>query len=825
MQTSASKIKLCIKEIVQQFAFMSVLFFIATFLLRIFSFFQIKSQVIIDLPFFEYMVGYIYDTLMITLICSIIMVPFIIGYCLSKKVTKTVFSVLIMLYTITNIILIEYLCIMQTPLDQIVYTYSIEETGNIITSSVKIQFGTIIFTLVSLGSSLALCIMAFKKRAWFGIKTSCVIVLAILLCNFINRNCIIESEKFYNTHINFLFSTNQQAYAYNKISTYKKSLRKDNITNSDIMSAIKTHSLLFPQQTYTNINYPFTRLANDPDVLGSFITKTSDSLPPNIVFLIIEGFGRNLTGIDESTISFTPFIDSLATNGLFWPNCVSTAERTFGVLPAIMISAPYGEHAFGNKWNPFPRHNSILKDFSLNGYKTSFFSGGSSSFREQNDLLIANKVEYIMQPQLDTASANYKELSEHHRWGLDDAETFAQAINYKKSSTHRPFIDIYLTLTTHEPFKCPNESYYYNMVDEMVEKHNFKNKVEKERIVKNKNIFACFLYTDNCVRNLIAEYKKLGLLNNTLFVICGDHRMCPLNNGNPIRKYHIPLIIYSPLIKEPREMRGVVSHLDIAPSINSYLKNNYAYKTSNECQWVGQSFDTTTQFRCNKKHLFMLNNRDIVEFLCDTFYIADNRLFRVYDNLVTKQIENDSLLTKMKSLLESEKLLYKHVVQHDYLTPTQTHQSPINTQKYDFDKNTLLNVETKEINENKVGYVAKTTEFTPLCKYFNIDKKYYDIQLDIKFDYKYVSNSQKPSLFIFTIKNNNEHIIYHKVPIAPSNIKSDSTMNTFVHRGILMLNNRDIANCKTEIYIWNNTKNELIFDNVSVEIQGITNNK
>ena len=129
---------------------------------------------------------------------------------------------------------------------------------------------------------------------------------------------------------------------------------------------------------------------------------------------------------------------------------------------------------------------------------------------------------------------------------------------------------------------------------------------------------------DECVRNLIDAYKEMPGYENTIFVITGDHRMGMLTTGNVLRSFNVPLLIYSPLLKEDRQMKAVVSHYDITPTINAYLSNNYNYNVDEFCHWVGTSLDTSVNFSSKIKQAFMLNNRDVIDYINGEYFLCRN---------------------------------------------------------------------------------------------------------------------------------------------------------------------------------------------------------
>lgn len=445
---------------------------------------------------------------------------------------------------------------------------------------------------------------------------------------------------------------------------------RSGFSDPELNRAVTAYQALRPEFDYDVPGYPFYRKFNDPDVLGSRLDKTSDGLPPNLVFIIVEGLGQHLTGVYDTKVSFTPFLDSLAAHGLYWPNALSTAARTFGVLPSVFASAPHGENGFCIPWTPTPRHNSLLLDLKRNGYTTSFYYGGEIKTDGYNIFMRASQVDAIFKPDLTVVdSARYQLLQENNRWGLDDAELFQCAIQEKREKNTRPFADVFLTLTTHEPFMIEGIEPYEAQVKAMMDTIPEITSKERDNILNNSNIFACYLYTDQCLRDLFSYYASRPDFENTVFVITGDHRMAFLPFGTAIRSYNVPLILYSPLVHEPRTMLSVVSHLDITPSINAYLRDNYDYTVDDHCAWLGTAFDTTAAFQSHQRLLFMLNNRDVVDYLCGEYLISREYLIKVDADSKGTILKDDTLYQKLKQEMSDFNLVSCEVVKQDILIP------------------------------------------------------------------------------------------------------------------------------------------------------------
>ncbi len=545
--------------------------------------------------------------------------------------------------------------------------------------------------------------------------------------------------------------------------------------------------------------------------LAQYSKKTSNGELPNLVFVIIEGFGQKLTGIDSATVSFTPFLDSLANNGLYWKNCLSTAERTFGALPAIFASAPHGEGGFASKWHPIPDHNSLLNDLVQNGYTTSFFYGGSASFDGQDAFLIRNGINYILDAQPDTNDiAQTTKLKNNHRWGLDDSQMIDLAIAHKQTESTIPFADIYLTLTTHEPFEFPGIDQYIQKIAHWDENAT---DIERQNIDGNLNIFATFNYADDCIRKLFEYYKSRPDYQNTIFIIVGDHRMCPLlAPNNPLMKYHIPLILYSPLLVTNKSMNSVVSHLDITPTINAYLSKNYHYTTSPQCHWLGTTLDTSNTFLCKKDLAFMLNNRDVIDFLSDTMMISGNRLFHVNSDLSVIPTENNAVLDSLTTLLNSYQTISKYVIKNDYLKKNieGAKESLVNL-NLDFDHNVPSEFKKQLYNKNgnMCMLIDSTIEYGTLCSKIDLQKKCKKIKVVIMFDFQSSDTSKKLPKIVIEAGN-----YYLASPI-------DSALNTGLSEKYQLTTTIDIEdkdNATMKIYLWNPNHSRMTYDNLMIKI-------
>src|SRR5574344_244873 len=105
--------------------------------------------------------------------------------------------------------------------------------------------------------------------------------------------------------------------------------------------------------------------------------------------------------------------------------------------------------------------------------------------------------------------------------------------------------------------------------------------------LENKKQLVSVLNLDDAMKKFFEKYSKRPDFENTIFIITGDHSMPEITLQEKIDRYHVPLMIYSPLLKESKRFRSIVSHFDVAPSILAFYRENYQLKTPSTVAWVG----------------------------------------------------------------------------------------------------------------------------------------------------------------------------------------------------------------------------------------------
>lgn len=495
---------------------------------------------------------------------------FFIGSVFFEKKTFVTLRILLAIYLLISTCLVIFFSIAGTPLDRIVFMYSLSDIIEILSASQKADWWNY---LLIVGVPTAFFLLS-KIQVLHKFWINCLILVALLICIFISS-------------ISFSTAPNQETYYVieNKVAYFFKSLSyeapKDSLDKESLQKYSAEFQEKFTENKFTNPSYPFLHKEESLDVLSQFFDLKAEK--PNFVFVVVEGLGKEFSGYNSILPSATPFLDSLSNEGLSWSNCFSTSQRTICALPSIFGALPYGKSGFMNYKESAPQFNSLLTILHDNNYQSTFAYGGWLCFDDMCHFLKLNNIDkYVDQSQYDSTAPQ-------NTWGLYDDFLFNETVK-SIDFEDKPRIDVYLTLTTHDPFEYPDEDIYVKQYKKLLESNPEHPYISEGNVRK----VASYLYLDNSLRKLINLYKNKPNFDNTIFVITGDHNFNM--QLEPIVLNNVPLVIWSPLLAQKHRFPGIVSHRDITPSILALLRNNYEIKTPENVTWINQGLNISNTF-------------------------------------------------------------------------------------------------------------------------------------------------------------------------------------------------------------------------------------
>lgn len=407
---------------------------------------------------------------------------------------------------------------------------------------------------------------------------------------------------------------------------------------------VEKYKALFPDRQISDNEYPLERMDNIDNVLGGYFKKSADK--PNVVFIVVESLGADLFGINEYGYTFTPFLDSLSKHSLLWSNCLSTTPRSFGAVPAITGSVPHGLKGF--QFGDIPEYNSLFSVLKDNDYVTSAFYAGDYSFDKVYDYLVSQKVDFLAPLLYDQQKKENKHY-DYTYWGYQDKPMFERSMQMiEQRDKKNSYFDMFMTVSQHDNRLRLNDKgkadKYYERVSEIISTLPDN---EQSKMNEISGHLAATIYGDEAIRDFVKRYSEYNEDGNYIFVITGDHSL-NINSDNPLDAFHVPLIIWSPLLEKTARFNSVVSHNDIVPTINALLRDNYDLKTPKEIHWVGEELDTIQDFHCDLKTFFLRYTRNVFDGIYENYYYTFenrcNKAFLIKDNLQFEEITDKELI-------------------------------------------------------------------------------------------------------------------------------------------------------------------------------------
>ena len=279
---------------------------------------------------------------------------------------------------------------------------------------------------------------------------------------------------------------------------------------------------------------------------GDSLTSVLCSNRPNVLLVLMEGFGGAFIEPLGGLPDVAPNLNRLSEEGVFFTNCYANSFRTdrgtvcalsgyLGLPTASVMKIP-------TKSRTLP---AISEELVKAGYNTDFLYGGDINFTNMKSYLLSKGYQHL------TADTDFS-LAERSSnvWGVNDDITSEWLLEQLKQRTEEdaPWFTTYLTLSSHEPFEVP-----YHRLEEKIP-----------------NAFA---YTDECLGKLIDGLKQSPLWEDLLVVCIPDHGFCyPQGTTDRGGEFsHIPMLWLGGAVKEPMKIDKIMNQTDMAATLLAQL--------------------------------------------------------------------------------------------------------------------------------------------------------------------------------------------------------------------------------------------------------------
>ena len=204
-----------------------------------------------------------------------------------------------------------------------------------------------------------------------------------------------------------------------------------------------------------------------------------------------------------------PALQALQKKSLVWTNFLSNTGESHAALPTIIGSLPFGTQGFTHIPN-FTNRNTLFSVLGDNGYYTSFNYGGNSALHSYDKFLDEENVDFILDKK--TFGDQYT-LQEEDAAGITlgypDKALFDKYANLKSLDSVSK-LEVFVTLSTKEPYHIPNNETYINKVENFLNTKHFTDR-SKRLISNNEELFSSLLYADEALNQFLKQESKMLL--------------------------------------------------------------------------------------------------------------------------------------------------------------------------------------------------------------------------------------------------------------------------------------------------------------------------
>jgi lipoteichoic acid synthase len=259
-------------------------------------------------------------------------------------------------------------------------------------------------------------------------------------------------------------------------------------------------------------------------------------------------------------IGTTPYLAALAKDSLLVERAYTTITHTSNAITSVNSGLYPSPDTDIVEAQPGGIPDRCLAELlGEQGYKSAWFQSAEKTFEDRPQLV----KNFGYRHQAYEESMNHKGFQRANYLGYEDDIVLGPSRAWLQENASGPTLVTYLGVTPHDDY-LPIDRYG---------RKRFSSRSMLDRYLNNVR------YDDFWVKNIVEQYKRLGLYEDTIFVIYGDHGEAFGEHG----VYHhdgaiweeglrVPLIVHDPKRFEGGErIKGPAHHLDIAPTIVDML--------------------------------------------------------------------------------------------------------------------------------------------------------------------------------------------------------------------------------------------------------------
>lgn len=332
------------------------------------------------------------------------------------------------------------------------------------------------------------------------------------------------------------------------------------------------YHLIESARTLSKVMNPLSN--SEKDEIEQWLAYNREDLEPNeysgvakgknVIFIQVESLENFVINKSVNGKEISPFLNKLTREGLYFNNIYEQNNAGNSIDCDFMVNTsiyPLGDKITALNYGENVYSNSLPRILEGEGYKT--ISSHAEEIGEFNWTEL-HKNGFGIETMWDIGGYVYEETV---GYGLSD-KSFLTQVSNKLKGVQEPFFFQAPTMSNHGPFE----------IDEKYRELDLPEEVDESYLG---GYFESVRYTDRQIEMFFEKLDEMGILDNTMIVLYGDHAGVHKYYNDDIQKLDyegnwwkeydnkIPLIIYSKGIK-PSIIEASGGQVDI-PTTIAYL--------------------------------------------------------------------------------------------------------------------------------------------------------------------------------------------------------------------------------------------------------------
>lgn len=332
--------------------------------------------------------------------------------------------------------------------------------------------------------------------------------------------------------------------------------------------------------------------------------------PPNVVFLQMESMSNHYFELNTKELNLLGDLVEELPHLYYFKNGLSAYNGTIQTLENFLVGTPKTIISQSIYFDT-PFSSSIALPFKDKGYKVSFMTGASISWRNIDNFIKNQGYDEIGGGNL--IKEKFPD-AEEFAWGVHDGYLFDYILYLLKKDNNKPQFIFGLTISNHTPFEVPNhyKPYPIRMNNEL------KGKIRVDEKTAYAN-FASHQYAASQLAQFIKDIRNSPLGENTIIVASGDHNIRQVFEYEPeegFLKRSVPVLMYIPEKYKPKYYNDqiIVSHKDIFPTIFNLSLSDAQY-----------TYTGDDMFKKDQPYRFAINDYDFIADSVGVLSIENNK--------------------------------------------------------------------------------------------------------------------------------------------------------------------------------------------------------